>query len=68
MAKPVPSAAPAIMSETKCTRRNTRDMPILLAQIYIGKVAAGKKWLTIQAIRKPPAVCPEGKLNSSEGL
>lgn len=63
-----PIAAPTKISVGKCTPNATREKPTKPAQQYSGINSEGEKWLRIVAITKAAEVCPEGKLNLSDGL
>ena len=58
---------PAKTSPGKWTLRWTLEKPTSAAQTNNNDAQTGKKQLITDAVKKAPAVCPDGKLNSSGG-
>ncbi len=64
----LPSMAPAIMSEGKCTPKIMREQLTLIAQSIIGNATRPNSIRVKFANKKAAMVCPEGKLNLSDAV
>ena len=67
MAIALPIIAPAMVSPGKCAPNKTRDSPTTHAHPYRVRKGPPKTMPVIVARQNAAEVCPEGKLNRSDG-